>query len=63
VASTIVRTQLGVVVLGIAAATLLGGAQPHGEATSSPGHQPQEQQLTDAAPAAGTGTGTGTGTR
>jgi hypothetical protein len=53
VASTIVRTQLGVVVLGIAAATLFGGAQPHAGSASSPAPQPQEQQQsTDAAPAA-----------
>jgi hypothetical protein len=56
VASTIVRTQLGVVVLGIAAATLFGGVQPHAGSASSPAPQPQEQQSTDAAPAAESGT-------
>jgi hypothetical protein len=57
VASTIVRTQLGVVVLGIAAATLFGGAQPHAGSASSPApQQEQQQQSTDAAPATGTGT-------
>ena len=57
-ASTIVRTQLGVVVLGIAAATLFGGVQPHAGSASSPAPQPQEQQQqsTDAAPAAESGT-------
>ena len=43
-ASTIARTQLGVVVLGIAAATLLGGTLPHRDAGESAAPQPQQQQ-------------------
>ena len=53
-ASPIVRTQLGVVVLGIAAATLFGGALPHESTAHPPAPQQQEQgqQPSDAAPAA-----------
>ncbi|ROP73513.1 MULTISPECIES: hypothetical protein [unclassified Frigoribacterium] len=43
-ASTIARTQLGVVVLGIAAATLFGGTLPHRDAGESAAPQPQQQQ-------------------
>ncbi|WP_209559553.1 hypothetical protein [Frigoribacterium sp. PvP032] len=43
-ASTIARTQLGVVVLGIAAATLFGGTLPHRDAGGTAAPQPAQQQ-------------------
>jgi len=46
-ASTIARTQLGVVVLGIAAATLFGGTLPHRDAGESAAPQPQQQSASD----------------
>ncbi len=46
-ASTIARTQLGVVVLGIAAATLFGGTLPHRAADESAPPQPQQQSASD----------------
>ena len=56
-ASTIARTQLGVVVLGIAAATLLGGTLPHRDAgeTAAP-QQQQQQSASDTAQATDAGT-------
>ena len=57
-ASTIARTQLGVVVLGIAAATLFGGTLPHRDAGENASQQPQHQQqsASDAAQASDAGT-------
>ena len=55
-ASTIARTQLGVVVLGIAAATLFGGTLPHRAADESAAQQPSQQQsASDAAQATDAG--------
>jgi hypothetical protein len=55
-ASTIARTQLGVVVLGIAAATLFGGTLPHRDAGESAAPQPSQQQsASDAAQATDAG--------
>ena len=58
-ASTIARTQLGVVVLGIAAATLLGGTLPHRDAGETAAPQPpqqQQQSASDTAQATDAGT-------
>jgi hypothetical protein len=55
-ASTIARTQLGVVVLGIAAATLFGGTLPDRAADESAAQQPSQQQsASDAAQATDAG--------
>jgi len=58
-ASTIARTQLGVVVLGIAAATLFGGTLPHRDAGESAAPQPtpqhQQQSASDTAQATDAG--------
>jgi len=57
-ASTIARTQLGVVVLGIAAATLFGGTLPHRDAGESAAPQPQHQQQSASDTAQATDEGT-----
>jgi len=57
-ASTIARTQLGVVVLGIAAATLLGGTLPHRDAGETAAPQPQQQQQSASDTAQATDAGT-----